>query len=217
MAKANGRDSVNRGRPSDPGLQSRFIEAALDLLEEQGYRALTTAAIAERAGASTASLYRRWPNKQALVSDIARTLTLDALGDIDTGSLEGDLREFIGRKRELIGRVGTPLLVLLAEATYDDELRNILRPAVVDTTTQHLSTMLERAAARDVSALPTLETVRSVSLLVIGGELMSHALPPGSGSGQDDLAIGAEVEMMIRVLCSPADAVTVEVTNGQGR
>ena len=194
------RESAHRGRPTDPGLQSRFIEAALELLEEEGYRALTTAAIAKRAGASTASLYRRWPTKQALVIDIARTLTVDALGDIDKGTIEGDLREFLVRKRELIARVGTPLIILLAESTSDEELRAILRPEVVDATTHHLGALLDRAAVRGALPAPSPETVRALSLFIVGSELVSQSLPAASVVDEDGIDVDAEVAMILRVV-----------------
>lgn len=194
------------GRPSDPGLQGRFIQAALDLLSEHGYRALTTAAIAERAGASTASLYRRWSSKQALVSDVARTLTLQALAGVDTGSLEGDLREFIYRKRALIARVGAPLLALLAEAAHDAELRETMRAEVIDATTQHLNDLIGRGAARGELAPPPPEVVGALAVVLIGSELVSRAL---ATPGRDSLDIGAdaEISVILRLLEAPADAV----------
>lgn len=45
-------------------------EAGLAILREQGAAALTTNAIAERAGVGIASLYRYYPDKQAILADI---------------------------------------------------------------------------------------------------------------------------------------------------
>lgn len=210
MDEAEEREASHRGRPADPQLEGRFIQAALDLLTERGYRALTTAAIARRAGASTASLYRRWPTKRALVSDIARTLTLNALGGIDTGSLEGDLREFIRRKRSLIKRVGTPLILLLAESAYDDELREILRPEVIDATARHLYTLLARASSRGAIPAPSLHVVRTLSMAVLGSELISHALSAQPGRGFDGLGIDDEAAILMGILNDP-------VVGGEGR
>jgi len=45
-------------------------EAALLLLKEQGPKAITTNRVAERAGVGIASLYRYYPNKEAILTDI---------------------------------------------------------------------------------------------------------------------------------------------------
>ena len=46
----------------------RILEAGRSLLQEVGFKGLTTIAIAERAGLSVGSLYQYFPNKDALVS-----------------------------------------------------------------------------------------------------------------------------------------------------
>ena len=67
-------------------------DAAIELLAEIGYDRLTMDAVAARARASKATIYRRWQNKAELV--------VDAVGCLkgvtplpDSGSLAGDLRE----------------------------------------------------------------------------------------------------------------------------
>ncbi|RBL82936.1 hypothetical protein DDE05_33985 [Streptomyces cavourensis] len=72
----------------NPERRVALTDAAIEVLNESGWAAFTTTAVARRAGASTASLYRRWPSKQALAGAVARHIALDGLGGIDTGSLE---------------------------------------------------------------------------------------------------------------------------------
>src|ERR1039458_10902484 len=55
------------GRPRDAAARTRILCAALALLEESGFANMTSDAIAERAGASKATVYRWWPNKAAVV------------------------------------------------------------------------------------------------------------------------------------------------------
>ncbi len=172
------------------------MQATLDLLASEGYRAVTTAAVAGRAGASTASLYRRWPTKQALVSDVARSLTLDALGEIDSGTLAGDLDQLITRKRGLFDQVGTALLSLLAESCHDTELRAILRTEVIEATDQHLKAMLRRAVLRGEIPEPRNGAIETLSLSIIGRELLMQALDPAPSYGDAD----AEVALILRAL-----------------
>ena len=95
------------GRPVDAALGPAIMLAVRDLLAESGYAALTTAAVARRAGVSTATLYRRWPTKRELVLASTRRMIEIGVADeaggsgaavaegFDTGSLRGDLQAFI--------------------------------------------------------------------------------------------------------------------------
>jgi AcrR family transcriptional regulator len=62
-------DETRLGRPRDPGRDAAILAATLDLLGEVGYESVTVRAIAQRAGAGLATLYRRWPTKEDLVID----------------------------------------------------------------------------------------------------------------------------------------------------
>ena len=64
-----------QGRPKDPRVDAALITAAIEVLNESGWASFTTTEVARRAGASTASLYRRWPSKQALAGAVARHIT----------------------------------------------------------------------------------------------------------------------------------------------
>ncbi|MQA23880.1 MAG: TetR family transcriptional regulator [Micromonosporaceae bacterium] len=58
------------GRPRSSQASDAIISATLDLLAEGvTIEALTIEAIASRAGVGKATVYRRWPNKEALVID----------------------------------------------------------------------------------------------------------------------------------------------------
>lgn len=78
-------------RPRVEGDREReILDATLEVLAELGYDRLTMDAVATRAKASKATLYRRWNGKVSLVIDAL----LSAKGDHevpDTGSLRGDL------------------------------------------------------------------------------------------------------------------------------
>ncbi|PTT49693.1 TetR family transcriptional regulator [Aeromonas sp. HMWF015] len=50
---------------------SRIEEATLSLLQEQGFTALNTNAIADRAGVGIKSLYHLYPNKEAIICRLA--------------------------------------------------------------------------------------------------------------------------------------------------
>lgn len=64
-----------KGRPRSAAAGEAITEAALDLIAESGsIDTLSIEAIATRAGVGKATIYRRWPNKEALVVDAVGTL-----------------------------------------------------------------------------------------------------------------------------------------------
>ena len=70
--------------------EQQILDATLEVLSDMGYDRLTMDAVATRAKASKATLYRRWNGKVSLVIDAllsAKTTPPAA----DTGSLRGDL------------------------------------------------------------------------------------------------------------------------------
>src|SRR3954465_15070277 len=63
------------GRPRSERAAKAIIDATLDLLaEEGGVAGVSIEAVAARAGVGKTTIYRRWPNKEALI--------IDALADL---------------------------------------------------------------------------------------------------------------------------------------
>jgi AcrR family transcriptional regulator len=90
MSTASSAQESKPGRPRDARLDRAILDAAV----EHGYRELTIVAVAERAGTTTAALYRRWTSKADLVVHaVFRTEGPDAIAD--TGDLEADLRTMV--------------------------------------------------------------------------------------------------------------------------
>ena len=58
-----------RGRPRSETARRAILEAASELLLEHGLGAVSMDAVAERAGASKATIYRWWPSKELLALD----------------------------------------------------------------------------------------------------------------------------------------------------
>src|SRR6185312_1951178 len=86
MSPRNAPDPARRNERS----RRAVLDAALELLSETGYAALTVEAIAARAGVGKQTIYRWWPGRGAVI--------LDALAEAgpppplpDTGDLRADL------------------------------------------------------------------------------------------------------------------------------
>lgn len=79
------------GRPRNPETDRAILRAAVDVLSEVGLQGITVSAVAERAGVARATIYLRWPTREALLGAVARA----AGGGYPyplTGDLETDIR-----------------------------------------------------------------------------------------------------------------------------
>ncbi len=112
-----------RGRPRCEVARKRILEAALESLDEVGFASTTTDVIAERAGASKATIYRWWPTKAALLLEALRDVVAQELPFPDTGDLKEDLR---GQLRNFVtlltGRRGRVLKAFVAASQSDAEV-----------------------------------------------------------------------------------------------
>lgn len=81
-----------RSRHVDAERHDEILTATLAELQEVGYDRLTMEAVAKRAGASKATLYRHWPGKADLVVDAIGLLGREVdEAATDTGTLRSDL------------------------------------------------------------------------------------------------------------------------------
>ena len=90
MALGTQESRASGGRPMDPARDDALRRAAVELIAEIGYDRMTIEAVASRARAGKATVYRRWPSKADLVIDAFVNDTLLG-GAPDTGSLRGDV------------------------------------------------------------------------------------------------------------------------------
>ncbi|MEV0382536.1 TetR/AcrR family transcriptional regulator [Nonomuraea sp. NPDC050643] len=98
-------------------LSAAIYQATIDELAEVGYAGLTMERVAERAKASKASLYRRWPTRIELVMEaVYQSLPMPELSP-DTGNLRDDLVAMLtNMARALSGPAGEAIRGLLGEA-----------------------------------------------------------------------------------------------------
>lgn len=156
-----GHGTRHRGHPLDMSRDVAIREAALDLLSEIGYDRLTMDAVAARAHASKATIYRRWPGKAALVVD-ALNCSKGSIVEADTGSLEGDLAALGHGSCSQESRFNAQIMLgLITALAHDAELRDVFRERIIDPRTQVIRTIFERAVARG-----EVSTERNLDLLV---------------------------------------------------
>jgi len=91
-------ETAHRGMAASPWSprETELLEVTLQLLQEHGYDRLTLDAVAARARASKATVYRRWPSKAELVLAAFIEGCRQIAVHPDTGTLRGDLLQ-LGR------------------------------------------------------------------------------------------------------------------------
>ncbi|MER7762784.1 TetR/AcrR family transcriptional regulator [Streptomyces sp. NPDC097619] len=144
--------------PPDPARRneraSRAITtAALELCREIGYAKVSVDAIAARAGASKATIYRWWPHKGAVLLDAFLEEAADDAAFPDTGDLVADLRT---QMNSAIAAIGGPSLwphytALIGEAQH--------RPELAEAIYERFIGPLEDAAAERIRAAQALGQV----------------------------------------------------------
>ena len=177
--------AARRGRPRDATRDRALLEATLAVLAESGYGGLTTAAVAARAGVSTATLYRRWPSKEVLVVAAAAAY-----------ALEGDLRALLRNKAaSMTGKEGGVLRSLIAEAARNAPLAEALTSTFVAPVRVRMQEITQRAEHR--GEIPPVEHADLLGDLVIGPMMSRFFLTPLT---PDEMDTASATEMADRLL-----------------
>jgi AcrR family transcriptional regulator len=188
MSTTEVEDSANPpGRPSGARAMAReqaILDAALSLVMEVGYDRLSMDALAERAHAGKATIYRHWSGKAEVVVEAIRRRKCDAaIPAVDTGSLRGDLVATLTCMNAAMSTEDSVLLVGVLSAMHKDrELADLMRSQVIDTRKDMLDEIIERAVATgELSAATDARIVNEVlsalffNRLVISGEPIDDA------------------------------------------
>lgn len=138
-----------RGRPRSDQAHTAILTAAVALIREVGYDAVTMDGIAERAGAGKATLYRRWPNKEALAADAIRAI-VRAVPVPDTGRVHDDL---VALMRVALGMYADPatgalLSGFVAAMARSDAIAASVRGSFVSAWRDSVTELLARGMLR---------------------------------------------------------------------
>ncbi|MCX5048781.1 MULTISPECIES: TetR/AcrR family transcriptional regulator [unclassified Streptomyces] len=134
-----------------PEREAELYEAVLDLLREVGYDALTMDAVAARTKSSKATLYRQWGGKAELVAKAVRHNKPGGigLGDIDTGSLKGDLHALTRRSDDCEMEQNSALMRGLAMAIHGNpDLLKAFKEYLIEPEMAEFDRVLRRAVDR---------------------------------------------------------------------
>ena len=107
----------------------QILDAALNVMVEQGYTGATTRQIAAAANINEVTLFRRFGNKKKLITAALEqeAENFAAAGIEYTGALEADLLRIAQFYRNLVQKRGHVIPVLLAEVPRQPELMEVMQ------------------------------------------------------------------------------------------
>lgn len=184
---AGNRASIGARR--NPDTELAVLDAVAAIIEEEGFARLTIEAVARRARAGKATIYRWWPSRGHLLLALY-SREKATLGEPDTGDMIQDLTLYLTQMAgQWLGRDGKPPLgplfrLLVAEAQVDDQVRR----AMQDERRQrwlHIDNILIRA--RDRGQLnPAIPLIRAEERVIsmMWYLLLTDNLPDPDGMAQ---------------------------------
>ncbi|MGW6927607.1 TetR/AcrR family transcriptional regulator [Streptomyces sp. NPDC054950] len=132
-------------------LERAILDATLEQLGTVGWNGLTMEGVAAGAQTGKAAVYRRWPSKEALVTDALRAglPRLDAVPDL--GSVRADLMALCRDARDaMFSRPGFALRSIIHECdpTQAQRFHTLIIDGVVEPTVKLLREVVDRGIER---------------------------------------------------------------------
>jgi AcrR family transcriptional regulator len=127
-----------------------ILEAADDLLVENGFANLTIEAIAARAGVGKQTIYRWWPSKAAVLMDALGEDLVEHLTPADRDGVEAAIREHLGALARFlaVSEAGAVYCALVGQAQHDPEMASTFRNEYLRPLRERELAILERGVAR---------------------------------------------------------------------
>ena len=186
------------GRPRDMAKDDSILTATIEMLAEVGYDGLSIEAVAQRAGVSRPTIYRRYQNKVDLVIDV---ISIFASGDTERfegiapappgrGSLAEDLEELLLTLATSFDAMANQGIVpgFLADLISNPELAKRFFIDYLDVAQQNVRAVFRAAAQRgEIGEEPLPEVV--ISMFV--GAYVYHRFVIGHEFGPDERRIVA--------------------------
>lgn len=134
------------GRPRSADADRAIVQATLELLTESGVASLAIEQVAARAGVAKATIYRRWPNKEALILDALAETVDDHPIDLPGTSMRDDLLALV---QGMVGRSvhtgqGQLYAWMVAESERNPHIAHKYKSLVVERRRELLSSVLRK-------------------------------------------------------------------------
>src|SRR5579859_3464118 len=121
-----------RGRPRSMECHDAILDSVLQLMQKDGYNAVTIEGVARHAGVGKQTIYRWWGSRAELILEAFANHAADLVPAPDRGSLREDLDVFMSAGFKRLSRdYGAIMRGLMADAVLDPDFNKILREAFI--------------------------------------------------------------------------------------
>ncbi len=175
-------------------LDAAIRTAVLDLLAEHGPAGVTMEAVAAAAQTSKPVLYRRWPDRAALLRDTLLRIATAAIPHEDTGSYRTDMLAILrGWAALFTGPQADLLRAAVAAAAHDPELMATFQQDVIGWRKQEMAALLARGIERgDVRPDVPVDIARE-----LGQSVLWHRLLITGDPITDELVVALVDEVLV--------------------
>jgi AcrR family transcriptional regulator len=138
-----------RGRPRSLECHGAILDSVLQLMQKDGYNAVTIEGVARHAGVGKQTIYRWWGSRAELILEAFANHAADLVPTPDRGSLREDLDVFMNAGFKRLSRdYGAIMRGLMADAVLDPDFNKILREAFILKRRAATMEILKRGVAR---------------------------------------------------------------------
>ena len=136
------------GRPRSAQADEAIVDAVLALLTEEGFDRLSMDAVAARAGVSKATIYRRWPSKEALVTEAVGRRTDPFPAVEPTGPVRDRLVTLLGTMAATAqSPIGRLLPCMVGATVSNPTLARHYREQIIDPRRARIADLLREGVA----------------------------------------------------------------------
>jgi len=187
-----------RGRPRTPGAEEKILTAALDEYGQRGWSGFTMDAVARRAGVSKSTVYLRWADKDALLTDAVTNRGME-LTAVDTGTFEGDLEQLtLNMLRHFHSAAGWAALRVTFDCAGSSERLGEFSQAVSQVHGRQVEQICQRAIDRGemVEGFP----LGAVTEAIYGAAMVNSLSERLEGREDDDAAIETRAHAVVAMV-----------------
>jgi AcrR family transcriptional regulator len=135
-----------QGRPRSAKVHRAILETALRQVAAVGFRAVSVESIAAEAGVGKPTIYRRWPNKAAVVMDaFLMKLEPGTVFPTKERAIDSLRLQMLSQVKAFRGDFGGLIKALLGEAQFDPEMADAFRERWIMPRRRKLRTVIEEA------------------------------------------------------------------------
>src|SRR5919204_5073443 len=169
-----------RGRPRSDRAHRAILDAFLQQLIADGFAALRLEHVAAQAGVGKATIYRRWPSKEALALDVLMQLAAPHISIEDAGDTRAELLAAVTNAMRAVRDTpfGSVIRALLSQIAMNPALGDPFRASVVQARRDEIGRVIARGVSRgdlrpdaDVDVATELLVGPVYFRLMFGGEL----------------------------------------------